>query len=349
MRPERGIRPPRDAVELLLYRIWCDRLNVDTIALDENFFDVGGTSLAAMRVLADVNIEFDLELSIDVIFTAYTIDRMARVIRKGYKKPPKSLVVIRRGTQLPALACIHPIGGNVIWFRDLAAALPTGVPCVGFQAMGLDPRCNPHRDIPSMAAHYIVELKGRYDPRDVVLTGYSFGGLVCFEMACQLEIAGTPPRGVVLLDTIVPDQPYRRPSPAVPLRVLVEDALGLDLDVEELTYLPPDELRERLLVAAIKTGALPAGYGHERLQRLIEIYPINFEAAGGYRLPTYGQRVHLVRPAGPKTKGDSTTIWRARCPAALELHDVGGDHNHLISGRHASAVARVLRDQWWSK
>lgn len=342
-----GRTRPRDGVELVVQSIWRTRLGDMEVPLNGEFFDLGGKSLDAVRIMADVAARFGVELPLESIFEGGTVERIARLVRAGgEEQPPRARVVIRGGDRPTTLVCAHPIGGGVMWYRDLANALPADVPCLGVQALGLDPRCPPDRDVVTMAEHYLAELDAYRDTDDVVLTGYSTGGLIAYEMARQLEAAGRTPRAVVLMDTLIMYGNTKPKSRARLLWSLVGHALALDTSPEELAELDEDRLVDRVLTLAVTQGALPVDFGPARLRRLIEMYPINLNAAISYDPPPYYGPVHLVRPAGDKTVGDSMDRWRARCHGGLSVHDVAGSHLDLISGPHAKSVAAALEPLW---
>ncbi|OZV75361.1 hypothetical protein CA850_28700 [Micromonospora echinospora] len=349
MDSRRPHRPPRDNVELVVRRIWLNVLDIPQLSIDEAFFDVGGSSFSAILVLDAVHREFGVRLPFEALFNDATVEDMARAIRDGYNGTPKSLMDIRPGSRLPVLVCVHPLSGNLAWYRDLIDAVPKSVPCVGLQALGLDSRCQPHRDIPAMAAHYLDELTSKYDPSEIVIAGYSFGGLVAFEMACQMEQRAAPLRGMTILDTSVPEQYHHPEPPTANLRVLVRIVLGLKLDVDELAALPADTLRATLLRAAEQAGTLPAGFGPDRLQRMIDVVYSNCEATARYVLPTYGRLGHLVTVASAEGRSHNTDAWRSHCSAGLEVYDIGTNHSDVISGKHAIEVADVLWRLWWEQ
>ncbi len=349
MDSRRPHRPPRDNVELVVRRIWLNVLDIPQLSIDETFFDVGGSSLSAIRVLDDVERELGVRLPFEALFTDATVECMARAIRDGYNESPKSLMVIRPGSRLPVLACVHPLSGDLEFYHDLIDALPKSVPCVGLRALGLDSRCKPHRDVPAMAAHYLDELTRKYDPNTIVVAGYSLGGLVAFEMACQMDERAAPLRGIMMLDTIVPKQPYRPTPPIASLRMLVEDVLWLELDVDELAALPADTLRATILGAAEEAGTLPPGYGEDRLQRMIDVVDSNYEAAARYLLRAYGRPAHLVTAASAEGRNHNTDAWRSHCSAGLEVYDIGSSHADVLSGTHATEVAKVFWKLWWEQ
>jgi thioesterase domain-containing protein len=305
--------------------------------------------MSAIRILDAVEREFGVRLPLEALFADATVEHVARAIRDGYNGSPKSLMDIRPGSRPPVLVCVHPLSGDIEFYHELIDALPKSVPCVGLKALGLDLRCKPHRDVPAMAAHYLDELTGKFDPNEIVVAGYSLGGLVAFEMACQMDERAAPLRGMMIIDTVVPQQPYRPTPPIAPLRMLVEDVLRLELDVDELAALPADMLCAKILDAGEEAGTLPAGYREGRLQRLIEVVDSNYEAAERYLLRAYRRPAHLVTPASEEGRNHNTDAWRSYCSAGLEVYDIGSSHADVLSGTHATEVAEVLWKLWWEQ
>jgi pimeloyl-ACP methyl ester carboxylesterase len=109
-----------------------------------------------------------------------------------------SLVALRcDGAEMPVFL-VHGLGGTVLCYRDLAACLGADRPCYGIEARGIDDREPPLDCVEAMAAAYIDEIREQGAPPVWLLTGWSFGGLVAFEMSVQLARAGVPVRAALL-------------------------------------------------------------------------------------------------------------------------------------------------------
>ena len=349
MESKRPDRPPRDDLEVVVRRICLSVLDVPRLSVDETFFHVGGTSRSAVRIRNALQREFGVRLPLEAVFADATVEHVARAIRDGYNGSPKSLMAVRPGSRPPVLACVHPLGGDIEFYHELIDALPESVPCVGLKSLGLDLRCQPHRDVPEMAAHYLDELTAKYDPSEIVVTGYSLGGLVAFEMACQMDERATPLRGVMIIDTVAPQPHYGPTPPLAAFRMFVEDILRLDLDVDELAALPADTMCATILDAAEQAGTLPVGYGPDRLQRMIEVVDSNYDAAAGCQLRTYSRPAHLVAAGPAAGQSPNTDAWRSLCSGGLEVYGIGGNHTDVLSGKHATDVAEVFWKLWWEQ
>jgi amino acid adenylation domain-containing protein len=82
LRPEIAVSyaPPRNSVEEALVKIWAEVLDLNQVGIHDNFFDLGGHSLAVTRVISRVAETFSLDLPITVLFDSPTVAEMAEAI-----------------------------------------------------------------------------------------------------------------------------------------------------------------------------------------------------------------------------------------------------------------------------
>jgi len=214
---------PRDDIERTLIGFWQELLGVDRIGALDNFFDLGGHSLVAVRLFAKIKTTYRVDYPISILFEAPTIDRCAALIREavgaGAARPSDSLDHHR--TRLTHLVPMHPVSsrpaskktpfflvagmfGNVLNLRHLAHLIGQERPFYGLQARGLYGDHTPHETFEAMAADYITELRTVQPKGPYVLGGFSGGGITAYEMARQLENQGETIALLVLLDTPLP-------------------------------------------------------------------------------------------------------------------------------------------------
>ncbi len=180
-----------------------------------HFFDAGGNSLLAVRLFARIEDEFGVRLRISKLFEAPSIRALARVIDSSTPTSWTPLVPIRPDGTRPPLYVVHGIGGEILAFEPLSRALPAEQPVFGFESDVWD-----RRDvgtIPDTAADYLRVLVGRQAEGPYYLAGYSSGGALAFEMACQLEAAGRRVGLLILIDAGVPPRVlHRQTRPPIP-------------------------------------------------------------------------------------------------------------------------------------
>ena len=204
---------PKDEIETQLVKIWEQVLKTKPVGIQDDFFALGGNSLLAAHLFAQVEKVFGKKLPLATLFQAPTIQQQANFIRQEDWVPDwSSLVALRVGGSKLPLFFAAPVGGNVLSYRDLMLRLAPDQPCYGLQAVGLDGVQTPLRSVNEVAAHYIKEILTVQPEGPYYLCGSSFGGLVAYEMAQQLHDMEKPISLVVMFDAYGPNYPTRLPS-----------------------------------------------------------------------------------------------------------------------------------------
>ncbi|OKH41541.1 hypothetical protein NIES2101_34185 [Calothrix sp. HK-06] len=197
---------PRDELELQLTKIWEKVLGVQPIGIRDNFFELGGNSLISIHMLTEIKKVFSKLLSPSIFVDTQTIEHLANLLRQhDHATPSRSLIRLQQGNpkKLP-LFCIHAISGNVLFYQNLIYYLEPDQPCYGLQALGFDGRQAPLTSIKKMASRYIEEIQAIQPEGPYFLCGHSFGGIVAFEIAQQLNIKGHKIALLALLDAVNP-------------------------------------------------------------------------------------------------------------------------------------------------
>ncbi len=206
--PPADTRPPYRApvgLEQPLAELFEETLGVDGIGADDDFFDLGGDSLAAVELLAAIEERFGVDLRDRDLLAAPTVASLAP--RLARRRPPSAPPVITvRATDAPGrlpFFCVPGAGDPASSMASLARALDDRAVYV-FQARGLEERALPDRSVGAAARRYLREVRALRPRGPYLLAGYSFGGLVAFDMACRLEAAGDRVALLVILDTPAP-------------------------------------------------------------------------------------------------------------------------------------------------
>jgi thioesterase domain-containing protein/acyl carrier protein len=187
-----------DPVEARLKEIWERLLKINTVGLHEDFFALGGHSLLAARMLAQVEQCFDLKLPHAVLVEHPTIQGLATYLRQAQAGRWPPLATLQAGTLLPPLFIAHGIGGSLLTLIELVAELGPEQPVYGLQ---LPTFIDQHQaDLRILAANYIKQVRAVQPSGPYNLAGHSSGGLIVFEMACQLMEQGEPVGLLALLD-----------------------------------------------------------------------------------------------------------------------------------------------------
>jgi thioesterase domain-containing protein/acyl carrier protein len=186
-----------------LSRIWQEQLAVDTVSLDQNFFDLGGDSSLAVRMFSEIEQVFGVKLPLATLYEAPTIEELARILRTEVSTSRwSSLVAIQPAGSRPPLFCMHGAGGTVLMYRELSRHLGDDQPVYGLQAQGLDGSSPPLTKIEEMAALYVKEIRQVQPRGPYFVAGYCMGGTVAFEVAQQLCQQGETVALLALFDTM---------------------------------------------------------------------------------------------------------------------------------------------------
>ncbi len=223
---------PATDLEAKLAGVWEEVLGIKPVGVGDNFFDLGGHSLLAIRLLARVEEETGHTLPLASLFQGGTIADQALALigpNPATSAPTTAegdspLVLIQPGGDASPFFCVHPAGGIVYCFGELARRMGTDRPFWAFQARGLDGEATPLDDIGAMAKGYVEAMRAVQPEGLYHLGGWSLGGTVAFEMARQLAEVGEKVAVLAIFDTEAP----RTGPQAVPGRT-IDPAVGREL------------------------------------------------------------------------------------------------------------------------
>ena len=241
---ERTATAPRTDTEARVQRVWEDVLGHGPIGVDEDFFEVGGHSLAALRLHAALERDLDVELPLSLLVGGGTIETVAAAVEAARDRQAASPIVELGGSGSPSIVFVHPSSGLLEPYLSLARRLRTRHACYGVRAavrgcgdVDLGELARAHAD-----AIVAAGLGGS------ILVGWSIGGLLALEIArCGV---GAPL--VVLLDTRPPAAGARR---ADPLSELFGEGRAGDYGGEQLASIL--EVHELLVAAARRYAHSP--------------------------------------------------------------------------------------------
>ncbi|MCM6772590.1 amino acid adenylation domain-containing protein [Nocardia sp. CDC159] len=354
---------PRDELEGELVDLVADILGTDTIGIEDSFFDLGGTSLSATRLVLAVERRYGTEVSMSAFTAAPTVAALADLLRgtsEGATSDP--LVAIKPSGDKSPLFLVHPLGGTVSCYLPLARHLPADQPLYGLQAAGIDAGTTPLHTIPDIAASYLGAIRRVQPEGPYRIGGWSLGGLIAFEMLRQLEAVGQQVATVVLLDAMI----GRVDAPADTLglathQLFLWELLRGDRAVEApvpaipATLRTDDEVLQFILDQAVAEGVVPQGSSLGLIRRLFAVFRATWQATVDYRPQRTDHDLTLLRAAEPLPEilrpvhdgvgsryGDATNGWDALTTGKIDVVSVPGNHLTLMDEPFVGQVAETL-------
>ena len=180
---------PRGALEERLTQIWERVLGVRNIGVQQDFFELGGDSLLAVRLIAEVENGIGCRLPISALLEVRTIEELARAIRENAGTEWSSMVAVQTMGLKTPLFCVHSHTGDVLYCEYIARGAGPDQPIYGLQSQGVTGK-SPHLSVEEMSDHYVTELRKIQPSGPYQLFGFCFGGIVAFDMARRLTEIG---------------------------------------------------------------------------------------------------------------------------------------------------------------
>ena len=341
----------QDEWQLQLAKLWCQVLGVSTVAQTDNFFELGGDSLLATQLATRIEKTFKHPFSVANLFQASTLSQMATLIQKNQGDTPDLVLIpIQTEGSKPPLFCLHTKTGSIFDYYGLAKYLAPDQPVYGLQARGLDNQevfyqLKSQRlqySIETLAADYIREIQMLQPAGPYYLCGYSFGGLLAYEIAQQLTAQGQSIGMVALFDTYNnSDSWFHRP-----LSLRLRNVVGRfqTLSWSERSAYSQQKLRS--------LGAVfhPSSAIEQQAQEKITVHEAACEAAlKHYQVKTYSGDIVLFK-AGctpeefgyQATKVDDYLGWDQVVTGQIKLQPVECHHFLLMDEPYVQSLAQKL-------
>ena len=343
---------PRTEEENIVASIWKESLNLQNIDIFSDFFEMGGHSIKGVKVMIEIEKHTGKRIPLSTLFKYSTVEKFAKLLNTGTEIYSDCLVPIKpNGNKVP-LFIIHGAGLNVLNFVNLSKHFDEDQPIYGIQGTKPKGFDGWYESIEAMAAHYInaivkVNPKGPY-----ALAGFSFGGIVAFEMTRQLREQGKTVSLTALLDSYVDSSyyygSYRR-------KQLVR--------YFEITHRRLDFLKEMLLswkafkmrINGKKEYILKRHFGKNNtmteqealaLEQFIEADSLVKKIVDRYHLKPQNFEVDLFRSKDDVNyKLDPTHLgWKKAALKGVTIHNISGNHLEIVAPPNDIILARLIQD-----
>jgi thioesterase domain-containing protein/acyl carrier protein len=353
---------PEGPVEDYLHGLWCKLFKRDHISVEDNFFEIGGHSLLAVQLVANLKKEFDIEFPLASLISYPTIRKLAELVNsKKVEHLWNVMVPIRTKGSLAPIFLIHGAGLNVLMFQSLARFLHPERPIYALQARRMDSEHCHNCTIPKIAADYLQEIKQIQPSGPYHLLGYSIGGFIVFEMTKQLEKNQDAVAFAGLIDSVAAFTKESKKRYQRAIDAVLTPFAKLAFNVQAFFKEEQSERRRFLMqkknnlkvtlyttLSKFKLIKLPVN-GLERSQER-GAYTVNAstiamtKALEQYELEPIATRIDLFKASKASfyIRERANYGWEPYLQNGLNVHLVPGDHNHIFTPPNDQVFAELL-------
>ena len=268
------------------------------------------------------------------------------------------LLPLQREGKSDPLFFIHPAGGDVRCYLEVARKLGNQRPIYVLRARGIEHSIPPHHSIPEMAADYLAAMdkikgKGPYH-----LAGWSTGGIYAYEIAHQITKQNGELGTLIFIDS---------PTPAIFSKVDLADEArflfdlvnfsnyfaGADMVVsyDDLRRQQPEQRIQTVLSEAVKHKVFPPDVSADHIRRLIDVCRAHSRAIMDYKPPKSGHEVHIFRPGDVSVLMEASSQkltadlgWNQYLTNRFNFYQIPGDHFSMMTGDNAARLARLINE-----
>jgi acyl-coenzyme A synthetase/AMP-(fatty) acid ligase/acyl carrier protein len=337
-------------IEHQLIQIWENLLGVQPIDIKDDFFELGGNSLLAVRLFAEIERKFAKKLPLAALFPSSTVAAMAQIIHQEpvLVNTPNwsSLVEIQPQGAKPPLFMIHSLGGEVLCYRNLAIHLGLEQPMYGLQPQGLDGKQPPLVRVEDMASLYLQEIQTVQPQGPYFLGGYSFGGIIAYQIAQQLHSQGQEVALLALLDTCRPGYKRRlsfRKRISLHINYIIQRGPKYFYKKAKGWY-KHAKYQIKKFTDIVKTASRPPD-----ANQYIAIINANTQALNTYVFQPYGGEVTLLRTKD-ENRADGIGVvyqpefgWGEIITGELDVKYIPGSHLSLLNEPNVKVLSKQMK------
>ena len=338
-------------------QIWQKRLHLNYVDEAMGFFDLGGNSLIAVQIMADIKKTSAIAVPLDAFLLSSFKEFINEILKQHTENATEERFIVplaQHQTSGPPLFFVHGVGGGVLNYKLLAEQL--GAKAVyGIQARGLDGISEPIADIKHMAALYVKAIKKIQTHGPYYLLGGSMGGVVAFEMACQLQTQGEEVAKLVMFDSYPPGGYQTLDKQTFYERCVIFFTNELNNENKPLRYTASTFLTKitTLCIGKIQSTGIKLfthlciafGFQLPYSLRYLHVQAIHLKALDVYRPSKhfYGDVLYFKATDDSKNSENLETGWLEFIKGNLTVKPVNGAHENLIEN---DKLACYLREEF---
>ncbi len=341
---------PTTASEKMVANIWQEVLGIAHIGIDSDFFEIGGHSIIGVKVMAKLEADTGKRIPLVGLLKNPTIRSFAAYMDNEFFTWD-SLVPLKATGTKPPLYIVHGANHQVLIFDALAQFMDKDQPVYGLQSRGLNGTDKPHDSIDQMAADYIKEILASNPKGPYALAGFSYGGIVAYEMARQLRAQGKEVTILAQFDTYVfPQYYYKHP--------IAKKAISIMYVIGKVGYLILNMFsskknfirRSELLKLLFKGYYLRLKHGRAKQYEMQFNVPIKLldhhnKATSEYTISPQDIVIDLFRADEEVNFVHDHDLlgWKKMAGKGIRKHMVKGNHVDMFEKPHVKEFAEKLQ------
>lgn len=331
---------PSTPLELKLTKVWEEVLNINPIGVNDDFFELGGTSLLAIRLFGQIEKQLNHFLPPTILLENRTIKALSNTIEEKFGEGEiqrwSSIVPLKtKGNKAP-LFCIHAGGAHVFYYSVLSKHLDREQPMYAVQPLGLDGNASGFTGIKDVAAHYIKEMQQIYPQGPYALLGYCLSTAICLEMSHQLHKAGET-SSLLIVDS--------GPSVLDPIPIPPKNTLGNFFSLLQQGKFDTMKQSIQRRLYPIKEG-LKNAFRSDQEKNLEKVrHELDLFYQQYHWEPYDGNKIILLRckdTAENPAFDRHITQWEQLALKGLEVHVLDGNHKTIFDEPEVQFLAKQL-------
>jgi aspartate racemase len=345
---------PRNDLQRQLVDIWEELLKLHPIGITDSFFELSGTSFQLVMLVMRIQERLGKRITMAELSGEPTIERLAELLGYYRESIYESLIVPlhAQGTK-PVLFAPHASGGNVWCYKELVQHVGDDQPFYGLQPREAENGLVYHTEIEAMAADYVRAIRALQPTGPYWLIGWSMGGVIAFEMACQLRQQGQQVALLALIDAAPPEVEYPEFTWGLLLSTFASD-LGLTFEnlsrsIQEMAALPQMTQLRQVWMDTKRAGVVPSDMTFVEFRKLFDTFKVNAHTVRRYRPGAFDGRITLFSAAQDHngrrvSEPRFLKEWTKLTTHGVDAQIIPGDHFAMIRQPHVNVLAERLQN-----
>ena len=343
---------PETPVQSELIDIWQRVLTRDRVGVHDNFFEIGGHSLLAVRLMSTIFNEMGVDLPISTLFEAPTVFQQAKYFDSQYEQRISPLVPIHTKGDLDPMFFLHAAGGDVMSYQDLIARMGEDRPLYGLQSVR---DCDEKTSLEKVAGIYLDSIMETHKGEVLNLAGWSMGGVLAFEVAQQYRRISDNKINLFLIESHTPSAVKEYERKIIESNggsdndrewlLLIGFARNLGVhDADKIQIIIGDKVLEPHYDRVLNRIARLLGDDFElqELKRLYRVFKSNAALMDDYNPVPYSGEITLFKVSQDPLLEVDNGGWSILTAGKLEVIDVPGDHYSVIGNENANFLAEQI-------